>query len=64
MLIKKIMKGLINLIRQNYKDKKLQMRTRYAYYYQYTKIDEKTVLYESFFGRGMRVDGKSGIQRI
>lgn len=53
MLIIKIIKGLVNLIRQNYKDKKLQMRTIYAYYYQYTKIDAKTVLYESFFGRGM-----------
>ncbi len=53
MIIIKIIKGLLSLLKQNYKDKKLQMRTKYAFYYKYVKIDAKTVLYESFFGRGM-----------
>lgn len=31
----------------------LGRRTRYAYYYKYIPVSRKTVLYESFFGRGM-----------
>lgn len=31
----------------------LGKRTRYAYYYKYIPVSKRTVMYESFFGRGM-----------
>lgn len=32
---------------------RLGRRTRYAYYYKYIPVSRKTILYESFYGRGM-----------
>lgn len=44
---------MLQLLFENLQDHELGQRTRYAYYYKYTHISKKTVLYESFFGMGM-----------
>lgn len=50
---KKIAGFFIKPILDRVRLKTLRSRTRYAYYYKYCRVEDTTILYESFFGRGL-----------
>lgn len=52
-MLKKMLKGMVNLFADNVKNSNLRAGAVYAHYYRHTRVKPKMVMYEAFFGRGM-----------